>query len=203
MGFLTTQLLTRNGNNSAVFNNELTYLQQTSRTYKDMLLNVPSPLTTGAFFGSSEYQASATNSIDLPVFSNSGNTGLKSRPLVNQGSITAFKLPQKLDFPYLNVYSSIITNGTNTTYYGGSDGKSKINCVGYVTRYNNEGDFFYQVASNFSFTSTKDFVLTDIDTDIRLPDGSRPRLEPHSSVIYKISSTEVLSLPPPLEEPKK
>ena len=203
MGFLTSQLLTRNGSNSGVFNNELTYLQQTSRTYKDILLNVPSPLTTGAFFGSSEYQASATNSINLPVFSNSGNTGLSSRPLVNQGSITAFKLPQKLDYPYLNVYSSIVTNGTNTTYYGGSDGKSKINCVGYVTRFNNEGDFFYQVASNFSFTSTKDFVLTDIDTDIRLPDGSRPRLEPHSSVIYKISSNEILSLPPPLEEPKK
>ncbi len=111
---------------------------------------------------------------------------MSARPSVDQGSITAFSLPQKLDYPYLCLYSSIVAAGTNTSYFGGSDGKSKVNCVGYITRFNNEGDFFYQIASDYSFTATKDFVLTDVDTDIRLPDGSRPRLQPYSSVIYKI-----------------
>ena len=191
LGFTPSQLLPRVGYSNGIFNNKQSYLQQ-GTSYYDILTNVPSPLTTGSYFSSPEYQASTTNSIGLPTYGISGSTGLPSKPSVVPSSITAFKLPQKLEYPYLNVYSSIISNGTNTTYYGGGDGKSKINCVGYITRFNNEGDFFYQIVSNYSFTSLQDFVLTDIDTDIRLPDGSRPRLEPHSSIIYKITSTDII-----------
>ena len=191
LGFTPAQLLPRTGYSNGLFNNKQSYLQQ-GTSYYDILTNVPQPLTTGSYFSSPEYQASTTNSIGLPMYGISGSTGLPSRPSVVPSSITAFKLPQKLEYPYLNVYSSIVSNGTNTTYYGGGDGKSKINCVGYITRFNNEGDFFYQIVSNYSFTSLKDFVLTDIDTDIRLPDGSRPRLEPHSSIIYKIQSTDII-----------
>lgn len=186
MGYTPDQFLTRLGHTNAVFNNELTFLGSTDRSARDTMFNVPSPLTTGTFISSAEYQPSGANSAGFPLYDCSINNGLEARPSVSQGSITAFTLPQKLDYPYLCVYSSIVSAGTNTAYYGGSDGKSKVNCVGYITRFNNEGDFFYQVASDYTFTATKDFVLTDVDTDIRLPNGSRPKLQPHSSVIYKI-----------------
>lgn len=191
MGFNAIQLLPRNGTPSGIFNTNQPFITQNS--YYDVITNTPRPMTCGSYFSSPEYQASVTNANNLPLYSASGNTGIQARPLVVAGSITALKLPQKLEYPYLNVYSSIVSSGTNTVYYGGGDGKSKLPCLGYVTRFNNSGDFFYQIASNYSFTALKDFILTDIDTDLRLPDGTRPRLEPHSSVIYKISSTEIIS----------
>ena len=67
------------------------------------------------------------------------------------------------------------------------DGHSKTSCMGYLTRENNEGDFFYQPSTTFNFTATKDFTISDVETDLRLPDGSRPKLEPQSCVIYKIT----------------
>ena len=64
----------------------------------------------------------------------------------------------------------------------------------YLTRENNESDFFYQSEKGFSFTATKDFTITDITTDIRLPNGDRPFLDSHSTVIYKIEKP-IRSLP--------
>ena len=90
------------------------------------------------------------------------------------------------------IYSSIIAGGTDTEYYGGLDGKSKLPCVGFITRNYNQGDFFYGLEQSFNYTATKSFTLTDVETEIRLPDGSRPRLDPHNSVIYKITKPQML-----------
>ena len=197
MGFSVNQLLPRNGMPSGIFNTTTTQTE-----YYDIITNTPKPMTTGSFFSSPEYQASVTNANNLPLYSASGSTGLQARPLVSQGGLKALKLPQKLEYPYLNVYSSIVSMGVNTEYFGGGDGKSKLPCLGYVTRFNNSGDFFYQIASNYDFTCLKDFTLTDIDTDIRLPDSSRPRLETHSSVIYKITRREILEEPEIIQKKK-
>ena len=67
--------------------------------------------------------------------------------------------------------------------------------MGYLTRENNIGDFYYNSEQTFQYTATKDFTLTEIETDIRLPDGTRPKLNPHSAVIYKITKN-INSLPP-------
>ena len=56
----------------------------------------------------------------------------------------------------------------------------------YLTRENNQSDFFYQGEKGFNFTATKDFTITDITTDIRLPNGERPILNSSSTIIYKI-----------------
>ncbi len=56
----------------------------------------------------------------------------------------------------------------------------------YLTRENNESDLFYQGEKGFNFTATKDFTITDITTDIRLPNGERPILNASSTIIYKI-----------------
>ena len=59
--------------------------------------------------------------------------------------------------------------------------------MGILTRQNNEGDYFYGVETSYNFTATKDFTLSEVETEFRLPDGSRPKLEPHSTVIYKVT----------------
>ena len=74
--------------------------------------------------------------------------------------------------------------------------------MSFVTRNYNSGDFFYGLESSFSYTANKTFLLTDVTTDIRLPDGSRPRLQPHNSVIYKITKPDTSmpvapQVPPP------
>tara|TARA_R110002049_G_scaffold20360_1_gene75062 strand:- start:247 stop:522 length:276 start_codon:yes stop_codon:yes gene_type:complete len=58
--------------------------------------------------------------------------------------------------------------------------------MSYLTRENNESDFFFQNERTFTYTATKDFTITDITTDIRLPNGTRPNLDAKSTIIYKI-----------------
>tara|TARA_R110000772_G_scaffold111119_4_gene214884 strand:+ start:3077 stop:6655 length:3579 start_codon:yes stop_codon:yes gene_type:complete len=191
MGWNIKQLLPLFGDPQGTFNNPLTF-ESARTTYLKKLLDTPRPQTTGAYISSAEYQPTETNSQDMPYYGIGINLGLQTNPAVNQGPITAQNLPSKLDYPYLNLYSSIISQGTDTEYYGSSDGKSRIPCLGYITRNNNQGDFFYGLEQSFSYTATKAFTLTEIETDIRLPNGTRPRLQAHNSVIYKITKAKPL-----------
>lgn len=191
MGFTTNQLLTQFGSYTANFFNPLTFIN-TDQSFLEKYTKTPRPQITGAFISSAEYQPTQTNSQDMPLYANGTNIGLPSRPATTQGAITAENLPTKLDYPYLLIYSSIIAGGTDTEYYGGLDGKSKLPCVGFITRNYNQGDFFYGLEQSFNYTATKSFTLTDVETEIRLPDGSRPRLDPHNSVIYKITKPQML-----------
>ena len=198
MGFEIQQLLPTFGSTFAKFENPLAF-EATPGTFLDKLQRVCKPMTTGADINSAEYQPASTNSLDMPLYDIGTNIGLASRPAVEQGTITAQNLPTKLDYPYLLIYSSIIQGGTNTEYFGGVDGKSKIPVIGYITRNYNQGDFFYSLEQSFNYTCTKSFTLTEIKTEIRLPDGSRPRLQPHNSVIYKI--TKPMEIPEPFAIP--
>jgi len=186
MGFKINQLLPSYGSAQATFNNPLTF-EALGQTFQKKFENTCKPQTTGAFISSSEYQPAETNDLNLPYYGMGISVGKSARPSVEPASITAQDLPSKLDYPYLNIYSSIVQQGTDTEYYGGADGKSRLPCVGYITRNYNEGDFFYGMEQSFSYTATKSFTLTEIQTDIRLPNGNRPRLQPHNSVIYKIT----------------
>lgn len=188
MGFKINQLLPNYGSAQATFNNPLTF-ETFGQSFEKKFLNTSKPQTTGAFISSAEYQPAETNDINLPYYGMGINVGKSARPSVTQASITAQTLPTKLDYPYLNIYSSIVQQGTDTEYYGGVDGKSRLPCIGYITRNYNEGDFFYGMEQGFSYTATKSFTLTEIQTDIRLPNGNRPRLQPHNSVIYKITKS--------------
>jgi hypothetical protein len=197
MGFKIGQLLPEYGSVFANYKDPVVFLSNVQnenfQTYLNRLDEVLSPMTTGAVIDSPEYQPTETNQQDMPLYGIGTNMGLQSRPAVVQASLTAQDLPTKLDYPYLLIYSSIIQGGTDTQYFGGLDGKSKLPCVGYITRNYNNGDFFYSLEQSFNYTCTKSFTLTEIKTEIRLPDGSRPRLQPHNSVIYKI--TKPMDLP--------
>ncbi len=186
LGFKISQLLPEFGSSQAVFNDPIIFNEK-NITYLEQFENTCKPMTTSAFISSAEYQPTSTNRVDMPLYGIGTNIGLPSTPSVTQSQITSQNLPQKLDYPYLLIYSSIIQGGTDTEYYGGSDGKSKLPCIGYITRNYNEGDFFYGLEQSFNYTANKSFTLTEISHEIRLPDGSRPRLQPNNSIIYKIT----------------
>jgi len=186
MGFELNQILPLIGNAQAFFTNPFVY-QNKTENYLKTYSNILKPITTGAYISSAEIQTLSLNELNAPTFDLGGDSLRQTKPDISQGAITAFKLPSKLDIPYLVVYSSILQGGVDTTYIGGSDGFSKIPAITYLTRDNNQSDFFYSPSPNFNFTATKDFTITEIETSIRLPDGSRPKLESHSAIIYKIT----------------
>lgn len=187
IGFDLNQLLPRIGESNAFFTNDFLFQTHAGFKYQDIPNFFTKPTTTGSYVSSAEVQTLSLNEDDAPVF-NLGMDSLRdSSPDISQGAISAFKLPTKLEIPYFLVYSSILEGGVDTQFIGGQDGQSKIPAIGILTRENNQGDFFYSPSTDFVFTATKDFVITEIETSIRLPDGSRPKLESHSSVIYKIT----------------
>lgn len=190
MGFTLTQLLPNIGSPQSFFTNNLEF-RGTAGTYAEAYQN-SLPMTTGQYISSAEIQASSVNSIDMPQYDLGINYFRSARPDVEPASITAFQIPDKLNYPYLCIYSDIATAGADTTYYGGVDSHSKIPCLAFMTRNYTNGDYFYALESTFNYTATKPFVITDITTDIRLPDGKRPQLDPNSAVIYKIQKTQQL-----------
>ena len=186
MGFDLNQLLPSFGDNNAFFTNQFVF-QNKPPTYRTGLLNITKPATTGSYISSAEIQPLSVNELNLPLYDLGASANRPTEPDIEQGTITAFELPDKLNFPYYTVYSSIPSMGTDSIWIGGNDGYSKLPCMGYLTRENNIGDFYYNAEQTFQYTATKDFTLTEIETDIRLPDGTRPKLNPHSAVIYKIT----------------
>ena len=194
MGFDLNQLLPKFGSNNAFFTNQFVF-QNKPPTYRTGLNNITRPATTGSYISSAEIQPLSVNELNLPLYDLGANCNRQTEPDINQGTITAFELPDKLNFPYYTIYSSIPSQGTDSIWIGGNDGYSKLPCMGYLTRENNIGDFYYNAEQTFQYTATKDFTLTEIETDIRLPDGTRPKLNPHSAVIYKITKN-INSLPP-------
>ena len=194
LGFTLDQLLISVGSEQAFFVNNFVF--QDIFTYEKSLSNFVKPITTGAYISSAEIQPLSLNEMSMPLFNLGIDTIVRSAaPDCSQSSITAFNLPQKLDYPYLVVYCSIPEGCSNTEFIGGSDSQSLIPAVAYLYRNESNGDFFYGLQSDITFTAVKDYVLSQVDIDIRKPDGSRPRLADHSAIIFKI--TKPLNIPDP------
>lgn len=194
LGFDLDQILIPIGSEQSFFTNNFTF--QRKYTYKQSYNNIIKPLTTGTLISSSEIQSLSVNQLSMPMFDLGIDQIVKEiKPDATQGSITAFGLPTKLDYPYLVVYSDINGGSSNTEFFGGIDSQSMIPAVAYIYRNENNGDFFYGLESDITFTCVKDYVITEVDIDIRLPDGKRPRLSKHSAVIFKI--TKPLQVPYP------
>ena len=201
MGFTESQFFPQIGSPQTLFNDDTFNITENGlQGYFDSFSSFVRPLTTGAIFSSGEFQSTQTNIGNQPLFLLGGTVpDNTARPQVKQAQLNALLEPTQLSYPYLCVYSSIIQGGTSSKWYGGIDSKSQIPCVAFVPRYDNAGSFFYKgLEETFTFTATKDFSISEIETDIRLPDGSRPRLLPHSAVIYKITKPLNLSILPPL-----
>ena len=185
MGFNINTLLPKFGSSNAFFRN--TTLFKENETFQSALRNVIKPLSTGADLPASLTQELSLNQESAPLFDLGGDSLIGSiRPSASQGELIADNLPDKFDFSYLTINSSLVQEGTDTQYYGSVNNHSLLPCMTYLTRQNNEGDYFFQGEKTFSFTATKNFTITDITSEIRNPQGRRPQLDGKSTIIYKI-----------------
>ncbi len=209
-GFSLEQLLPIWGLGNNEFNrgNYNKYLGSVSIDPYDKYLNMVKPFTTNAYISAaiiiSLVQGIAVKSTEsgVPATAAEGpvptaNLGalITKQSMTNADSdiLVAVGMPQKLDYPYLVVYTDIVRN---PLYYGGPDGRQKLSAIAYITRNYAEGDFFYSFSTGWTYTADQDYIITDITTDIRLPDGSPAPIDKNSSVIYKIQTTKAMPNPP-------
>ena len=214
LGFDYEQLLPRfglvqNEFNRSNYNRYLGYGENVNAGFVQS--NMVKPFTTNAYISGAE-QISFSQM--TAVVKSGTNTTFEIVPAGNLGTqdfaeastnaesdiLVAAQLPRKLDFPYLVVYTDIVQN---PTYYGGPNGHEKLSAIAYITRNYTEGDFFFSFATNWDYVVDKDYVITSITTDIRLPDGSPAPIDENSSVIYKIVKPKAMPIPPQITAPKK
>jgi hypothetical protein len=205
LGFNIEQLLPSIGFPQTEFDrnqyNQFIGLEQQVR-YKES--NMVKPFTTNGFISAFADLASATNNAHQPM-ENLGAVNVLDQ--VNETTIDcesdeliALGLPTKLDFAYLIVYSDIVAN---SQFYGGANGQQKIPAMAYISRNYSQGDYFYSFTTNWTYTADRDYILTEINTNIILPNGEPAPIEPNSSVIYKITKPKSMPPPPlPLKEDK-
>ncbi len=112
-------------------------------------------------------------------------------------SLIAENLPKKLSYPYLVVRTNLILN---PDYIGGKSGYEKLPAIAFVTRNYSEGDYFYSFTTNWSYTIDMPYVISNIITDIRLPNGEPAPIDDNSSVIYKINKLRTLPNIPGIEK---
>ena len=209
IGFSFEQLMPEYGLPGNEFNrgNYNRYLGFDSVDLFDKQLNMVKPFTTNAYISASiiisMVQGIAVKASDAPTSGASegpvpaGNMGglIASQSITNADSdlLIAIAMPQKLDYPYLVVYTDIVRN---PLYYGGPDGSQRLSAIAYITRNYASGDYFYSFATGWSYTADQDYIITDITTDIRLPDGTPAPIDKNSSVIYKVQTIKAMPPPP-------
>ena len=81
------------------------------------------------------------------------------------------------------LYSSDIINGI--TFHSVEDGEQD-NIIAVCNRAYISGDFAFSFATDYTFTATKDYVISGITTQILNPDLSPADIDDGTSVIYKI-----------------
>ena len=202
LGFELEQLIPYIGTNQAQFNRG-TYNQflGTDKSFVQKYNTMVFPVTTNAYISASDQLSMVKNSSEQ-IMANLGGCAVGRSVFINgeSDSLIAVNLPAKLDYSYLIVYSNIVQN---TQFYGGGNGQQKIPAMAYVTRNYSTGDFFFGQQSSWSYIADKEYIVTEFDTNITLPNGLPAPIENNSSIIYKITKMKTLPPPPQNPEPKK
>tara|TARA_R110002096_G_scaffold248690_1_gene441090 strand:+ start:5072 stop:8263 length:3192 start_codon:yes stop_codon:yes gene_type:complete len=194
LGFELEQLLPYVGQRQSAFNRGTfgQYLGK-DQTFVNKYNTMVAPVTTNAYISGAD-QLSIVENNARQQMSNLGGTAFNQSVFINAVSddLIAVNLPSKLDYSYLIVYSNIVPN---TQFYGGANGQQKIPAMAYVSRNYSTGDFFFGQETSWSYIVDKEFILTEFDVNITLPNGLPAPIEDNSSIIYKI--TKPKTLPPP------
>ncbi len=193
MGFTLPQILSYGGRVNNQFNRGFEReLSTPNTTIINMFNRGVSPKTTQGYFTATEIPFMVTNSNDYDM-ANMGQIIFNQTVSTNSESdeIIAVNLADKLDYPYLVVYSNIIGDNKGQ-YYGGKGGNSKVPAMAYITRNYAEGDFFYSFSTAWNYTADREYSLTDFETQIRRPDGQPANIDDNSSVIYRITKKQML-----------
>jgi len=218
MGFLFEQLQPVYGRTDNMFNrlNYNNYLGFGDNiNIQQKFNNMVKPFTTNAFvdgtisFALSKLLARTFEAEDInntPIYELAPSFNLGGMASANEGvtngtsdALVADRLAKKLAYPYLVCYTNIITNNL---YYGGPEGNSELPAIAYITRNYSEGDFFFYTG-NLVHTADSNYVISQIITDLRLPDGRPAPISANSSVIYRIEKPKPLPQPVPSPEDQK
>lgn len=146
------------------------------------------PLTTNAFFDiASQPEFSVQDSsltkevgkglpryqLNLPPsdeFNIDGSTSTQIR---------ATNFPEKIESPYYHVYSDII----NTEYI---KNKNTMNIVGIIPKNYISGDYVYGFSSSYQIPVLFPQKLSEVNIQIRTPDGQLAPINTQSSIIFKV-----------------
>jgi hypothetical protein len=211
LGFQLEQLLPFFGSSDSLFNrgNYNKFLGSTSNPYSKYQ-NMVRPLTTNAYVSGAEQLALVvgwgeddnSDVISIPMYNLGGSIPIQSQTNATSDTCYASELPSKLDYSYLVLRSDIFRGSQG--WYGSENGRQKLPALAYVTRNYSSGNYFYAFATQWEYIVDNSYLLSDITTDITLPDGRIASLGKDSSVIYKIVKPKVLPpSAPPIEESKR
>tara|TARA_R110000796_G_scaffold123728_2_gene238089 strand:+ start:851 stop:4081 length:3231 start_codon:yes stop_codon:yes gene_type:complete len=185
LGFNLEQILPFHGNSNNEFNrgyhNSHLGINQLAIDKQD---NMVKPFTTNSYVNASIDIALVKSSTGANMYNLGSCLDIESNTNASSDLLLGENLPRKLDYPYLVVYSNLVDN---TKYFGGQSSYDKLPAMAYVPRNYQTGDFIYSSATAWTYTADRDYVLSELIVDIRLPDGSPAPLAPNNSVIFKIT----------------
>jgi hypothetical protein len=143
----------------------------------------PSPLTTNPLIDTAIALNFGNNANGQPNFDLNTLNGWKNINASSQSStIYASNLPQKLVFPFWLIHSDLIGG---IEFHSENQG-STSNIIAICNRSYTSGDFAYSFATDYTFTATKEYVVSGITTQILNPDLTPADINERTSIVYKI-----------------
>ena len=193
MGLAIEQLIPFCGNQNNIYNRDYyTSYVGYDKNIVEKSEYLCEPFTTNAYISGSLTLGMTTNDMNFPM----NDLGVM-RPKVpvktnaETDVLVSVKLPSKLSYGYLVVYSDILEQ--QSKYYG-SNYVTSIPAIGYITRNYNSSDFFYSFANSWNYIVDKKRSLNSFTIDIRLPNGRKPKLDGNSTIIFKVIKQNVIGL---------
>ncbi len=189
LGFQLEQFLPIIGSFDGTFINKI---KVQNITYNNAY-NQPKPLTFEGFYSSPEIQASSTNSNSDLMFDLGIQIGFDTEPQIESDTFRAFDIPTKFDSSHFVIYSDILKGNCDMNYYTKFENEetelSDVKAMGYIEGFNVAGNYITGGGMPFTYTATKDYILTDINTYVLNGKGRIPILGSNSSIIYKIQKS--------------
>ena len=143
----------------------------------------PSPLTTNSLIDTAMALNFDYNADGNPNFGLNFMNGFPNRNSSSESAtIYATNLPQKLVFPFWLIHSDIIGG---IEFHSENQG-STSNIVAICNRAYTSGDFAFSFATDYTFTATKEYVISGINTQILNPDLTPADVNDRTSIVYKI-----------------
>ena len=197
LGFNINQLLPKFGNQNTFFNRGLhnkyvLSLNNSLNMYTDMV----SPFTTNALVSSDLNQSINTNNINYLMGSLDGNNLLEKSLIQTSDSLIALNLPSKFSYTHLLIFSNVIPKYN----YIGSSAINNIPCIGSIGRSYEIGDVIYGVTPGIPYIVDKNYILSEIDIDLRTEIGQDAPIDSGSTVIIKITKRKPI---PQIETPSQ
>lgn len=193
MGYSLEQLLPLFGNQNNIFNRNNYNLYEGFE--KDLVLkqrNMVIPFTTNSFISGSTSIDLTTNFSNMPMKNLGGpRDGVSVSATAETDSLIAAKLPEKLAYSYLVVYSDILE--TQSTYLGGSY-LSTLPAIGIIYRNYDSSDFFFSFANDWNYYIDKKRVLNNFTVEIRLPNGLPVPIDDNSSILFKVVKKKLIGV---------